>query len=366
MKPSNVMPRRKGWLHPLHKWVETAFHSLRYLFLEITARCNLNCRHCGSDCKKNESPDSLTVDQWKQAIDQIADRYDPADVFLVITGGEPLCHPQLSQILSHIRKRQFPYGLVSNGYSLTQEKLDALLKLNIASMTISLDGMQPHHDWLRRREGSFDRAMAAIEMLAKSDIPIFDVVTCAHPRMLNDLSGMEALLREKGVYRWRLFSIFPRGRARLNSELILNPSQLRFLLSYISNRRRQLQSTPFQLDFCCEGFLPTRLDVRVRTEPYFCRAGINIGSILNDGAIAACPNISRTLNQGNILTDDFKSVWEGRFAPFRNRSWMKTGPCERCPHWKQCLGNSLHLRDDVTPHTCICHTAAFTESRRFF
>ena len=366
MKPTLASLKLKQWVHPVHKRVETAFRPLRYLFLEITARCNLSCLHCGSDCGKREAPGTLTVDQWKKAIDQIAHGFIPADVFLVVTGGEPLCHPQLSQILSHIRQHGFSYGLVSNGFSLTQAKLDALLQLKMASMTISLDGMEKQHDWLRGRKGSFERAVAAIEMLAQSRIPIFDVVTCAHPGMLPYLQEMEALLRRKGVYRWRLFSIFPRGRARLNDELILNPSQLRFLLSFIANRRRELKTAPFQLDFCCEGYLPAALDAKVRTEPYFCRAGINIGSILSDGSISACPNISRKLVQGNIIENDFKTVWETGFTRFRDRSWMKSGPCETCTHWSACQGNSLHLWDETANHTCVCHTAACTESKRFF
>ncbi|MBN2528998.1 MAG: radical SAM protein [Deltaproteobacteria bacterium] len=366
MKPVNVTPGLKRRLHPVHRFVETAFHSLRYLFLEITARCNLNCRHCGSDCQKNESPNSLSVAQWQKVIDDIAATFEPSSVFLVVTGGEPLCHPRLSQILRQIRKHGFSFGLVSNGYSLTEEKLNALLQLKMASMTISLDGMQRQHDWLRGRNGSFQRAVAAIEMLAQSNIPIFDVVTCAHPGMLAQLPRIESLLRDKGVSRWRLFSIFPKGRARINDNLILNPSQLRFLLSYIANRRRELKNAPFQLDFCCEGFLPTALDFKVRTEPYFCRAGINIGSILNDGAISACPNISRTLVQGNVITDDFKSVWENRFQKFRERSWLKIGPCAKCKYWSGCQGNSMHLYDEKMGHTCVCHAAVATESRRFF
>ena len=42
--------RLRRLLHPLYRRLETAVHPLRYLFLEVTSRCNLRCLHCGSDC----------------------------------------------------------------------------------------------------------------------------------------------------------------------------------------------------------------------------------------------------------------------------------------------------------------------------
>jgi radical SAM protein with 4Fe4S-binding SPASM domain len=104
------------------------------------------------------------------------------------------------------------------------------------------------------------------------------------------------------------------------------------------------------MQFSCEGYLPQELDHQVRDELYFCRAGINIASVLCDGSISACPNITRSLVQGNIRTDDFAEVWKNRFVPFRNREWMRQGPCRQCDHFAQCQGNSLHLWDEE--HNC--------------
>jgi radical SAM protein with 4Fe4S-binding SPASM domain len=96
------------------------------------------------------------------------------------------------------------------------------------------------------------------------------------------------------------------------------------------------------------------MDRGLRSEPSFCRAGICIASVLCDGAIATCPNISRARVQGNIKTHDFKTVWEQQDRPFRDRSWMKTGPCVRCPQGGRCQGNSLHLWDPESKQTSRC------------
>ena len=93
----------------------------------------------------------------------------------------------------------------------------------------------------------------------------------------------------------------------------------------------------------------TKTDARqkqVRDYQYFCRAGINVASILHDGSISSCLSIRSEFNQGNIYKDSFWNVWINRFQKYRDRSWMKTGSCEDCEAWRWCDGNFMHLRDN--------------------
>ncbi len=82
-------------------------------------------------------------------------------------------------------------------------------------------------------------------------------------------------------------------------------------------RSRREQGGPMKVTFSCEGFLG-RYEEKVRDLRFFCRAGINIASILIDGRIRACPNIDRDrFSQGSIYEDNFFKVWEERFGEFR-------------------------------------------------
>jgi len=346
-------------LYPLYRSLETSVHPLRYLFVEITQRCNLRCRHCGSDCGRDPHYDELSCDEWLAFFDLLAARFDPRQLVLAVTGGEPMCARELDRLIAGLKRNGLQWGMVSNGYALDAATLDKLRAHNLISLTISLDGLAASHDWLRGVEGSQARALAAIEHAAAAGLPFFDVVTCVHPRNLAELPQIEALLRERGVPGWRLFSIFPKGRAAQNRELLLDDAGLRQLMDWIAARRRTLPARDaLRPQFSCEGYLPPDLDRQVRDEPYFCRAGISIGSVLCDGAIAACPNISRALVQGNIRQDDFSEVWETRFERFRDRSWMQAGPCVDCAEWKRCLGNSMHLWDEASGATVRCLHAA--------
>jgi len=93
----------------------------------------------------------------------------------------------------------------------------------------------------------------------------------------------------------------------------------------------------------------------VRDNPFFCHAGIHIGSVLVDGSISACPSLRADFIQGNIYKDDFWTVWNDRYQNMRDRSWTKTGKCATCKSYKYCEGNGLHLRDESTGEVLCCH-----------
>lgn len=106
--------------------------------------------------------------------------------------------------------------------------------------------------------------------------------------------------------------------------------------------------------FSCEGFVG-EYELKVRDSYFFCRAGINIGSILFDGSISACPNIDRAFVQGNIYKDNFFTVWQKKYELFRNRSWTKTGGCSVCPDYRDCEGNGFHNWHGEPKGLLICH-----------
>jgi radical SAM protein with 4Fe4S-binding SPASM domain len=344
-------------LWPVIRGLELRARVLRYLFLEVTQRCNLACRHCGSDCKRETRPGELTTDEWLTVLKQLSVAYDREELLLVLTGGEPLCMPGWDRVEAALEENGSRWGLVSNGWDLDGARARSLCAHGVETVTVSLDGLETSHDWLRGRKGSFDRAVSAIRHVREAGVPVFDVVTCVGPRNVGELPEVSALLQGLGVKRWRLFSIFPRGRAKGREDLVLSAEGMKRLMAFVRDERRRVDRDHFLVEYCCEGYLPPRLDAQVRDSPYFCRAGINIASILCDGAISACPNIPRTLVQGSIREDDFREVWEKRFQPFRDRSWMRVGPCKTCAEWPRCQGNSMHLWDEEAGCTSRCHVA---------
>ena len=63
-------------------------HELRTLFWECTLRCNVSCRHCGSDCHVSASVPDMPVEDFLKVIDDITPYVEPNKVLVIFTGGE--------------------------------------------------------------------------------------------------------------------------------------------------------------------------------------------------------------------------------------------------------------------------------------
>ena len=344
----------RPWLLGLYKTLETRDHKLAYLFLEITRRCNLQCLHCGSDCTAATDLPELTTESWLKIISYVTERFGKKVTF-VISGGEPLLHPDLEAIGAHISSQGNPWGMVTNGLALSDGKLSSLMGAGLGGITISLDGTSASHNWLRNNKASFDRAMAAIRRVANAKVPLADVVTCVHPGNLDELDQIARLLLDSGIGAWRLFRIFPLGRAAANDQLLLTFEQTHQMLDWIAARRTHYRELGLAISASCEGYVPFDQDREIRDFPFFCRAGINIAAVLCDGTITGCTNNHSSFFQGNVLTDNLGQVWEDRFQDYRKRDWVRTGTvCSSCGEVRQCNGGSIHLwrKGDSAPAFC--------------
>ncbi len=328
---------------------ETQLHELNYLFWECTTRCNLNCLHCGSDCSKGSLYQNMPLEDFLLALDTIE---SPSKNFtIVLTGGEPLLRKDIELCGREIRKRGMKWSMVSNGHLYDKQKHISLLNAGLGALTISLDGMEESHNWLRNNKTSYSKVNDAISLAVSSSRLNFDIVTCVNGRNFHELSQIHDYLIQKGVKAWRLFTIVPIGRATDNPELFLSDCQVKELMDFISDSRK---ISAIDVKFSCEGFVGS-FELKVRDSYFFCRAGINIGSILIDGSISACPNIDRSFSQGNIHKDNFYHIWQTKYESFRDRSWTKTGKCADCSDYKDCQGNGLHYWHGDKRNVLVCH-----------
>lgn len=337
--------------------MEVAEHALTQLFWECTLSCNLHCLHCGSDCKIDKTKHNMPIGDFLKVLDGIKSDLESKGenyhrVFVIITGGEPLMRPDIAKCGLEIYKRGFPWGMVTNGYALTPERFRELQAAGLHSMTVSLDGLKEDHDWMRGKEGSFEKAVNAIKLLVDTHThreeaeiigvgPItFDVVTCVNGKNLKSLPKIKELLISLGVKEWRVFTVFPAGRAANEPMFHLNKEDFTFLMDFIVATRKE---GLIKASYGCEGFLG-KWEGKVRDHFFKCNAGISVASVLSDGSISACASIREDFVQGNIYKDDFMDVWNNKYQVFRNREWTKKGICADCSFFRYCQGNGMHLR----------------------
>ena len=316
-------------------------HYLQQLFWECTLKCNLKCRHCGSDCSADDKRSDMPLQDFISVLDEIKQQVE-YPILVITTGGEPLMRKDIIECGKEITKRGFYWGMVTNGTFMNEDVYNKLLETGLASLSVSLDGLRDEHNWMRQSKTSYDEAIHAIDVIANTPSNLtWDVITCVNKRNLSQLKEMKQVLTMHNVKKWKIFTVFPLGRAYHDAEFDLDKEQFRALLDFIVETRHE---NSISVSYGCEGFLGP-YECEVRDYPYFCAAGVNIASILHDGSISGCLSIRYDYKQGNIYRDSFMDVWNNRFQQYRDRSWMKTDACEKCEVWRWCEGNGMHLRD---------------------
>lgn len=100
-------------------------------------RCNLACGYC-NEYDHTSAP--VPVDVINSRVDKLADL---GTSIITISGGEPMMHPQLDDIIHHIRLRGMIAGLISNGYYFTPERIKRLNKAGLDNLQISIDNVEP-------------------------------------------------------------------------------------------------------------------------------------------------------------------------------------------------------------------------------
>ncbi len=99
--------------------------------------CNLSCAYCNEYDKVSEP---VPVAEMLRRIDHLA-RLGTS--IITISGGEPLTHPDLDQIIARIRYHGRLAGMITNGYFLMPERIERLNKAGLDHMQISIDNVQP-------------------------------------------------------------------------------------------------------------------------------------------------------------------------------------------------------------------------------
>lgn len=318
-------------------------HTLRTLFWECTLRCNLACRHCGSDCRVDVAQPDMPLADFLRVLDnEVTPNVNPKDVLIIFSGGEVLMRRDLEEAGHEVTRRGYMWGMVTNGMALTRERLYSLVSAGLRSVSVSFDGFEEAHNHIRRNPQSFRKALEAIRNIRSIDGLVYDVITCVTPAMIDHLKEFKEFLIAEGITRWRIFSIFPAGRAKQDDTLHLNAEQYRRMMEFIRTTRREQR---IELSYACEGFLGG-YESEVRDHFYMCTAGISVASIRVNGDISGCTSVRGNYTQGNIYQDRFWDVWQNRFQPFRNREWTKSAECADCKVWEFCRGGGMHLRDD--------------------
>lgn len=352
------------WTENIKKLMEE--RPLQIISWEATRRCNLNCLHCGSPSETGHIKKELSKKEIINAFIQISKDFNLSKFHHInITGGEPFVRNDLIKILKAISKvKKFRnIAIQTNGIYIADNPrvLNELKKYGVTGIGVSIDGLEKTHDAFRRKKEVWKKAVKAVKLAVKKGF-IVTVSVTAHARNIQEIPRLYRYIKKFHPRYFRVMTIDPIGRARLNKEYLLSPKQVKKIISFIKleykkNFKNYSDRKITIVELGCGGWLSTSLEGRVRPYIFHCIAGLNNLGILYDGKLASCSNISRDFIEGDLRKEKIKSIWGKKYQRFKDKSWLRTGDCKECPEWSYCHGGPMHKRlKDGTMLDCLYQT----------
>lgn len=308
------------------------------LTIKLTNDCNLRCKYCYQEHKRNNLS-MRDTDTLIKFIEKQLEEYKSVNIHWF--GGEPLLNINpLLKIEEFLVSKNIKGNsdITSNGYLLNQKVLNNLKKTRISSFQITLDGEKNQHDSLRitsSNKGTFDRIIENIKLLIKNKIYV-DLrinINNKNRNLIELLKFINKLDEEK-----QFLSIY--GNELTNFELSENIEGLYFKnLKEYSKAYFNFQEDFFKLkmffprptnvNIGCEFETDSCFMVETDLKLYFCTSSDNNdcfcqGEILSNGEIK--------LNMENYI----KKISE---SPF------KKDKCRECKLLPMCMGG-LHFKEN--------------------
>jgi SynChlorMet cassette radical SAM/SPASM protein ScmF len=178
--------------HAFSENAERVVSPLNAIYFYLTEGCNLRCRHCWIEpphqSGRRQYP-ALDLELFRRILQQAK----PLGLKSVkLTGGEPLMHPHIGEILNILWEEKIRFNVETNGVLCTPELARDLVRSGMFHISVSLDGADAEtHEWVRGVRGCFDAAVAGIRNLVAAGIRPQVIMTL----MRRNIGQVEELVR---------------------------------------------------------------------------------------------------------------------------------------------------------------------------
>lgn len=304
---------------------------------EITLACCFSCRYCGSGGGRAREKE-LTTEECIRVAEQLAE-LGCRRVSMI--GGEVFMRKDWREIVGALTERNIAVNIITNGYLFSRELIADLKHLEVESVSVSLDGPRAVHDRYRQ-EGSYDRAIRAIEVLVENEIPV-SVISTLNRENSEQLEELLAILLKYPIYAWQLQACSPMGNAANNG--VDYSFDFGRTIGFVEAHMREC---PFILGIADNigYFTPGEGSLRgnLSGEAFFygCSAGLESIGIDSVGNVRGCESMyDDAFIEGNLREKSLREIWEAEDAFAYNRKFvpeMLTGGCSRCEMGEVCAG----------------------------
>lgn len=343
---------------------------------ELTLRCNLACRHCGSRAGAPR-PDELST---REALDVVAQLAEVGVREVGLIGGEAFLRPDWLTIAAAITRAGMLCTLVTGGYGISATTARRMREAGIALVAVSVDGLESTHDDLRGRPGSWRHCFQTLKHVRATGVPVTSN-TQINRLSAPELPALYEHLRDAGVVAWQLQLTGPMGNAADHPEILLQPPELLDLFPVLARvaRRAWREGMRFLPAQNVGYYGPYERLLRSGGDPWGFwtgpTEGIAVLGIEADGTIKADPTLpTAAYAAGNVRQQRLREIIEtsprmrfnlGAGTPGgRAHLW---GFCATCEFAELCRGgdawtaHAFFARPGNHPY---CHHRATVQQRR--
>ena len=322
-------------------------YPLNQIYFYLTEGCNLRCRHCWIAPKyqseANQYP-ALDLDLFKSIIEQAK----PLGLIGVkLTGGEPLLHPQINEILEHIRTEDLDLTVETNGVLCTSELAHKMAECKNPFVSVSLDGSEAEtHEWVRGVEGCFEEAIEGLRNLTNAGLRPQVIMTI----MQHNKDQMEQMVRlaesvGAGSVKFNIVQPTARGERMHDSGEALDIEELLDLGKWVENTLSAATDLHLYYDQPM-AFRPLGKMFGSNGDGCGVCGILGIMGVLANGSYALC-GIGKTVADlvfGDASKDPLQDIWNYNPLLIELRAGLPQqfeGICGQCLMRKICLGSCI-------------------------
>lgn len=295
-------------------------------WIQITSRCNLNCSYCYMNANSNH------IDMTLEQFEFILKKFSKLGITTVmISGGEPCIHPQITKMIETARNRGFGVGLVTNGTYINEEIIRSV-KANDGFIQVSVDALDEDSYVKSRGSNKLQDLFFNIDLLIGNDIN-FSLSSTFNDITIKQVQKIVEFALMKKIHTLHFCFLVPSDRCKKND---LKMNNLLDALTYLYHEQIEKY---LQIQI---GYIETiiRNIIYPNEYPYYCNcmAGKNI-EICADGRIMQCGAMYKTCEEEhqcihNIYDDE--DVLEGNC--FQAVSVCEVEHCKECEIKYICKG----------------------------
>jgi radical SAM protein with 4Fe4S-binding SPASM domain len=328
--------------------------------IELTARCNNDCRHCYINLPANDRA-AQTRELTPGEIAHIADQaVELGALWCLLTGGEPLLRDDFADVYMTLKRKGLLVSVFTNATAIRAEHIALFKKYPPRNIEVTIYGAtRETYEAVSRRPGSFASFVRGLSLLSAAGVP----VRLKAMALRSNWREMEAMAAFGRAHTKDYYRFDPQLHLRYDGDPVRNEEirQERLAPEEVVALERSDEKRFGALQKICDTLIDENRGHVGCDHLFHCGAGNGNFNVGYDGTFRLCPSLWAPGTTANLRVTSLRDAWETLIPRVRSRrssdaEYLAT--CPRCAIVNLCLHCAAHAHletgamDGATPYFC--------------